>query len=438
MTANKPSSGELVKTITEKSVIVHLDFRQWTGSVVFSAADLGVLPPKELIAAMGQKRLINPKELAVFARLKDRAETLLDDNGTPFLKGWLLPVEKADSILRSLESIAADYEREKASFLQRLPSLYDEWCKLNPEFAPFIESARKSVDEVDERIHAAYTVCALVPAGMDVNGTLDKAASGIKGDIMRDVAQRCRTMAQRSLEGKQSVSQRVKGTLKRLHGKLMGLSFIDASLNRVAKTVSDLYLMLPESGSIEGRVLAALTTGVSMLSSVEMISRIAAGEVSLKETLGRMKLDGMIPTAASMPTAATKAGAEVDAAVRPSTAPAVAEVPKASASAAESAARTDLFGDLDGFFDSPVGHDDEAAVASAPNETVAAVVSSVRETSAEVVQTSETACDAQGFEAEYPQQAAEDVDDAEGVLEDTDFVPVPIPREMLEGMSLTM
>ena len=62
--------------LTKNLVIFYLFFRQWTGSVAMTRADYsdgikdGTLPPDEVTANYGQKRVIDPKHLRIFETLK--------------------------------------------------------------------------------------------------------------------------------------------------------------------------------------------------------------------------------------------------------------------------------------------------------------------------------------------------------------------------------
>lgn len=66
--------------LTKNLVIFYLFFRQWTGSVAMTRADYsdgikdGTLPPDEVTANYGQKRVIDPKHLRIFETLKKRAK----------------------------------------------------------------------------------------------------------------------------------------------------------------------------------------------------------------------------------------------------------------------------------------------------------------------------------------------------------------------------
>ena len=430
MSNNISTQNGNIRVITEKSVLIHLDFRQWTGACSFEPNDLGEMPPKELVAAMGQKRLVDPKVLGVFARIKDRAVALLDNNGTPFLKGWLVPSDRASQVIAGLESLKAEYEAEKAAFLQNLPRAYEEWAQEHPEFTRFIETARKAVGDVESRIHARYIVFAFNPTQLDVSDSLKEEVLGIKDEIIKDVVQRCTKLADQSLTGRESASFRVRNVLATLYSKISGLSYVDNTLGNIEQTLAQLILMVPDKGAVQGRVLSALTTGVAMLSSSSRIREICAGTVSLADTLKTMGLSDLLvdgtpvvaapgvpkarkasafarQSSAAAPAVPMAPAAEAAPAASSEAIPAIApEPPAAAAPAPAVAAEPDLFADLDDLF-APAAAPETT---SAPQQVVKPVLQTARK------------------EAPKPAPAVQEntpVEDAED-----DFVPPPPPMEM--------
>lgn len=423
-----------MQIITEKSVLIHLDFRQWTGACSFSAEDIE-MPPKELVAAMGQKRLVDPKVLGVFSRIKDRAVALLDNAGTPFLKGWLVPVDRASFVIKGLDELKLEYEREKETFLQNLPAAYNDWAAEHPEFSRFIETARKAVNDVARRIHAQYCVCSFVPSGVDVSDSLRQEVLGLKDEILKDVMDRCRKLTDQSLTGRESISSRgARNTLATLFSKVSGLSYVDNSLVNVQTVLGQLVMMLPQGGAIEGRLLVALTTGVAMLASRKRIDEICAGSATLDETLGKMGLRDLLvagtpqPVQPSVPKArkacgvasAKQSGASAGERQKPNSAPQAASVQVFEPMPANDG-EPDLFADLDDLFFA----DAEPASAAAENAATAEPVEPAAETSDSVKPVLQSDQEDQAQQT----QSLESVQD-----DGSDFVPPPPPAEMFKAM----
>ena len=154
--------------LTEKLVVVHLDFRQWTGTTVFKESDFqigdnGRLPPKAIIRELGSKNIIDPKSLERFNTIKQRARALLEQNGVPFMGGWGIPLDRAEEILKELKAHADEYESEKAEFLKNYDKKVEEWISQNPDFETQLRSAVKTAFEVDSRIYARFTAVRVAP-----------------------------------------------------------------------------------------------------------------------------------------------------------------------------------------------------------------------------------------------------------------------------------
>lgn len=413
-----------MQVITEKSVLIHLDFRQWTGACAFSTEDIA-MPPKELVAAMGQKRLVDPKVLGVFSRIKDRAVALLDNAGTPFLKGWLVPVDRASFVIKGLDELKLEYEREKETFLQKLPDAYQNWAAEHPEFSRFIETARKAVNDVARRIHAQYCVCSFVPSGLDVSDSLRQEVLGLKDEILKDVVDRCHKLTDQSLTGKEIISSRgARNTLATLFSKVSGLSYVDNSLVNVQTVLGQLVMMLPQGGPIEGRLLVALTTGVAMIASRKRIDEICAGTATLDETLGKMGLRDLLVSGTPQPVLPSVPKARKACAVRPatqpSTAPAAASV-KAFEPMPANDSEPDLFADINDLFFT----NDEPTHAQSVSDEAAAAVQSVVETSEPVKPVLQESAE----EPESENQGMEVTED-----DGNDFVPPPPPAEMFKAV----
>jgi len=87
--------------ILDQIVCVCCDISIWTGQKKLTAEDLDLSPeqiPPEGLAALGHKKICNPKDIAEFKRLKGQAVNLLSDNGVRFLTGYAIPLEKLEEI----------------------------------------------------------------------------------------------------------------------------------------------------------------------------------------------------------------------------------------------------------------------------------------------------------------------------------------------------
>lgn len=85
-----------VELKAQKLCVIYLFFRQWTGTATMQRADYmigkdGYLPPEEVTANYGQKRVIDPVHLRVFDTLKNEPRLFLPTTACPFAKVLYYP-----------------------------------------------------------------------------------------------------------------------------------------------------------------------------------------------------------------------------------------------------------------------------------------------------------------------------------------------------------
>ena len=272
--------------LTEKLVVVHLDFRQWTGTTVFKESDFqigdnGRLPPKAIIRELGSKNIIDPKELERFNTIKQRARSLLEQNGVSFMGGWGIPLDRAETILKELKVHADEYESAKAEFLKNYDKKVEEWIAQNPDFAPQLRSAVKSALEVDTRIYARFTAVRIAPVGD--NDGLNAEVGSLAERLLKSVAQTANRLLVESLTGKQDsgVTQRPVGTLRKMREKLIGLQFLDNGISPLINMIDETIRRIPKSGKIMGQAFWLMQGCVSILSDIDRMKAIANGALTL-------------------------------------------------------------------------------------------------------------------------------------------------------------
>lgn len=272
--------------LTEKLVVVHLDFRQWTGTTVFKETDFqigenGRLPPKAIIRELGSKNIIDPKLLERFNTIKQRARSLLEANGVPFMGGWGIPLDRAEEILKELKTHADEYESEKAEFLKNYDVKVDEWIRQNPEFETQLREAVKTAFDVDSRIYARFTAVKIAPVGD--NDGLDAEVGSLGGRLLKSISQAATRLLVESLTGKNEtgVTQRPVGTLRKMREKLLGLQFLDDGISPLISMIDETIRRLPKSGKISGQAFWLMQGCVSILSDIDRMKAIASGRLTL-------------------------------------------------------------------------------------------------------------------------------------------------------------
>ncbi len=278
----------------KKLVVFYLFFRQWTGTVSMSRSDYsagtdGSLPPDEVTANYGMKRVIDPKHLRIFDTLKKRAETILADAGLPFCKGVAVPVEKAPEVIKSLRELAEEFNKQRDRFCADLSRFCAEWKAQNPEFAARI-SLPQTYD-VAGRINADFAVFQFQPAGqeLDTTDSVGRTVNGLFAEVIRDVSRRSRVLLIRSVSGKEAkdMSQRTLSALRLLREKLASLQFLNSGVRPLLTLFERLLGLMPTKGKFTSDQYNALNGALGLLSDENLLSEVAASRLTLDQYMER-------------------------------------------------------------------------------------------------------------------------------------------------------
>lgn len=270
--------------------LVYLFFRQWTGTTSMARTDYAVgangsLPPSEVAASYGLKRVIDPKELRVFENLKRRAEALLENVGLPFCKGTVIPVAKSAEVISGLKGIAEEYNRERDRFVSELPTLCQQWIAKNPGFASRLVIPTQH--DIAERINADFAIFQFTPLGngLDATKSVNRTVDGLFGEVIADVVRRAKILRSKSVEGKQpeDLSQRTLSTLRVIEQKLRGLQFINTGVLPIVELVDRLLSWMPRrrEGKFSVHQFQALHAGLGVLVDEDLLQQVASRQVTL-------------------------------------------------------------------------------------------------------------------------------------------------------------
>lgn len=278
--------------------VVQINFRQWTGTSVLREEDFtvgtdGTLPPKEVIAQLGQKAIIDRKKLDVFAAIKARAVRYLQNHGVPFLQGWAIPLDKAEGILEKLDGFILEYEDARQRLIDKYDEWVESWIQQNPDFANQLRGSVKSRQEVARRISASYSAVRVVPVSATEVVKFNEEIRALGPALYRAVAQTASKIQVGSLDG--SVT-RPRPQIEKIREKLNGLSFLDAGITPLVSMIDGLLQKLPNGGKLDPQLFFELQAVVSILSDVDRMKAISDG---------RLKLDAWTQNFASLAPAAT-------------------------------------------------------------------------------------------------------------------------------------
>lgn len=285
---NTDKQNRRVNTKADKLMVVILDFRQWSGTTVLRESDIkvgtdGKLPPKAVIAQLGQKNILDPKLLDRFNTIKARAVRFLNDNGVGFLGGYAVPIERAGEVVSILDGFVEEYEKAKEDFMKSYDTLVDDWIRQNPEFAEELRAAKKSRAEVDQKIYAAYTAVRVQP--IEDHGQVDRFnqdVDSLSERLLRSVAQTAGKLSLGSFDKNgRSTAIRPVPTLRKISSKLKGLSFLDEGVEPIIEMIDALLAKIPADGRIVGPLFWETQAVVSVLADVQRMKAIADGSLSL-------------------------------------------------------------------------------------------------------------------------------------------------------------
>jgi hypothetical protein len=278
------------ENVLNQVVAINLDIHLWSGRRKLHKEDLerisgDQLPPQDL-ASLGSKKICDPTEVAIFERIKRRAERACAAIGIRFLGGYAIPVDRQAELEQTLVELRQEFQAEKAAFLSRYDQVVEEWARAHPNWERIIRRAVTPVAVVDAQLSFDYQVFRVVEAPASVpDATADTAdglgrqVRGLAGKLFDEVAAKAEDALEQSIRGRSRVTQKALRPIRAIQAKLDGLCFLDPRVAPVVAWVQESLERLPKVGHIEGSDLVALETVFATLSDPDRV--IALGEVRL-------------------------------------------------------------------------------------------------------------------------------------------------------------
>ena len=261
-----------VDRIADQLVFVNLDITCWSGKKTVTPEDLGLnrqqLPPETLVS-LGDKQLIDPAALREFTSLRSAARRHCLAPGTRFLGGYAVPVAKAGEVLARLDALGQQYQDARAAFLADFDRQVAEWAAQQPlEWQALIRETLLSAEDIGGKLRFAVQAVrfrAPDPAVVDHPG-LSQALTGLRGQVLHEIAVLARDTLDRSFQGKSEVTRRSLGPFQAIRDKLDGLSFIDGRFQAVVADIDQRLAGIPPRQPITGPVLESLRQFLCLVS----------------------------------------------------------------------------------------------------------------------------------------------------------------------------
>lgn len=279
-------------TTLQKIICVTLDVHLWSGRAKLRASDIkmgdgGELPPDDL-ASLGSKKIVNPENIAKFEALKKEAERECSRVGIKFLGGFAIPDDKGKELAATLDEIGCRFAQEKQLLLDNYDTHIAEWVASHHGWESTIEGATLNRHEVDHKLQYGWQAFRITNAGEadapdDVlNKGLATTAKGLSGQLYFEITQAAGQVMEKSLLGRDRLTQKIKSPFRALRSKLHGLSFIDKRVKPLVATIDHVLEQLPAAGPIEGLALTAIYGLTFILSDEERMKK--HGELILAGT----------------------------------------------------------------------------------------------------------------------------------------------------------
>ncbi|MGB9577973.1 MAG: DUF3150 domain-containing protein [Halothiobacillaceae bacterium] len=289
---------ERIVNVLDQIVCIRLDVTIWSGQKKLTAEDLGLSPeqiPPEELAALGRKRICDPKDLAEFSKLKKRGVRLLAQHGVRFLDGYAVPADKMSEINAQLDDLGREFQEAKAEFLANYENSVEDWIARHSEWEAQIRRAVETPERVAATLQWRRACYRVVHPGQGEDTGLTMAVSGLGGQLLREVAQEAKETYEESFKDKAEVTRRALRPLVRIYEKLRGLSFLEPKvkpfLDLMAEVISEAD---NQSGLIAGQALHELQ---SLLRLLMRPDDLLAGAYTVLFRKGRAKAATLQPLA---------------------------------------------------------------------------------------------------------------------------------------------
>lgn len=260
----------------EQVLIVHLDISLITENRKVARDEIGVTLPADLFAG-GVLKMFRRKALTPMDTLKNKAECILEKAGTRFLSGYAVPQNKVKAVVQELEEVEKEFQAEKTTFLTNYQAEVDDWIAHHPDQEDLLRRYVQDKDALAHRIDFDFQVFRIQTAesneddvdGPDLGSGINRACGRMSDQLLAEVAQRAKTFMERSLLGKDKVTQRALSPIRTIREKMNGLEFLDQRIGPIVTSLDTLLAALEKVTPIEGANFMSLYGMVQMLSSPE-------------------------------------------------------------------------------------------------------------------------------------------------------------------------
>jgi hypothetical protein len=249
----KDNTPSPIDNIGEFSVIIP-EIRTFHGLKSLSDDDVGENIAVELpktVVSWGSKRILDAEVIAVFHKLKKRAERACLTHGTRFIGGYLVHDSRVKTLIDELASIRQDYEAERIKFLDAYAGHVEAWASQHPEWADRIRRAAPKSEDVSGRLSCHITSFKLTKGAESDQEWLMETIKSIPNRAFRELATAVAPLVQESTQ-RGFYGRRLLTALDPHMAKLKSMGMINENVAAVGHAIADLISDIPDPTCIGG------------------------------------------------------------------------------------------------------------------------------------------------------------------------------------------
>lgn len=265
-------SNEIVK----RGILVVPQITLWSGTRKVDPSELGIDLPKNVVTP-GTKRIFPKEPLAELSKIRSQTETVLSKVGAKFGRGvWCIDQEKAKQVKDELEEKQKEFQAKVDDLEQNFDDLFENWLDdvVDSKWRPIIQKASVSSGKALVRMGYQFSLVRInSPEGLE--GVNDSMVSGLKQTLWNELSEIAHRAVEDGFGSQGRVSQRAKGTFRRIAEKAEALVFIDNRVSALSEHIYGVLEKTPKTGPIEGSDLTELQVLLNALSNPEQARKLA-------------------------------------------------------------------------------------------------------------------------------------------------------------------
>jgi hypothetical protein len=269
--------------------LVHYDITVPTGTVMLHReSDLpdvaGKLPPRRLVSD-GRKQVIDPGVLQPLYTKRKQVLRLLDEQGTPFFGGHLVPPQNIAATVATLDKIEAEYQALIDEIAGRLPAEHRLWAEKNPEWSGLFRENELTEAEFRNRCGFRIAMMEIVaPNAPQAAKAFATATAAIVPQFLAELAHRASRAWDTHAKGKGKMTQVGLQAIRDIVSRLKAFALLDPRVGPSAAGYEAMLVAMPKVGPLNPRETAQAHALLGQLMEPERI--LVHGAATLDATPG--------------------------------------------------------------------------------------------------------------------------------------------------------